>query len=304
MYSVCYGPVNRLLRTAYSVRSDNGNECRRRNDGPDQRTGEDPRRRHAASLLQPAAVVRLRRCNRRQHHGSHGRDDRQRRRTVDPGRARRQRLHPAVAARRLHARVRRVPHHRRPARGHVRPPPAVPGRLGRLHRDVRCLLGRPLDGGADHLPGAAGLVRGADDPSGVRDAQRGLRRGRDDQGVRRVRPDDGSLDPRCADPRGRAGGGRSVGDRVAAGVPDQRAGRHRRVRRGGPGATANRRASRDALGHRWDAADRRRADRDHLPADPGPHGRMARLDLRVARRRSGAARSVRAVRAPPSAAIR
>ena len=31
-------------------------------------------------------------------------------------RARRQRLHPAVAERRLHARVRRVPHHRRPAR--------------------------------------------------------------------------------------------------------------------------------------------------------------------------------------------
>ena len=40
-------------------------------------------------------------------------------------------------------------------------------------------------------------------------------------------------------------------------------------------------------GHRRDGADRRRADRDHLPADPGPRRRVARLDVR---RRSPPAR--------------
>ena len=45
--------------------------------------------------------------------------------------------------------------------------------------------------------------------------------------------------------------------------------------------------------------DRTRADRDHLPADPGPRGRLASLDVHHARRRSGAARRVRDVGAPP-----
>ena len=261
-------------------------------------------RRRAAGRPQPAALVRLRGRDRRQHHGSDGRDDRQHRRPVDPGRARRQRLHPAVAARRLHARVRRVPDHRRPPGRHVRAPPAVPDRLGRLHGDVRRLRGRPIDGGADRLPGAAGFVRGADDPPRIRDAQRGLRRGRDDQGVRRLRSDDGSLDPRRADPGGCAGGGQSVGDRVATGVPHQRADRHRRLRRRGPGAAADGRSSGDPPGHRWDGADRRRTDRDHLPADPGPRRRVAGLDLRLARRRSGAARRVRGCGSVAVAAIR
>ena len=54
------------------------------------------------------------------------------------------------------------------------------------------------------------------------------------------------------------------------------------------------------LGHRRDGPDRTRADRDHLPADPGPRRRLASLDVHLARRRSGTARRVRAVGAPPS----
>ena len=37
--------------------------------------------------------------------------------------------------------------------------------------DVRRLCGRPVTLGADRLPGAAGRVRRADDPPGIRDAQ-------------------------------------------------------------------------------------------------------------------------------------
>ena len=233
---------------------------------------------------QPAALVRVRGRDRRQHHGSHGRDDRQRRRPVDPGRARRQRVHPAMAACRLHAGVRRVLDHRRPSGRHVRSPAAVSDRLRRLHADVRSLLGGPFDGGADRLPSAAGFVRGADDPPGVRDDQGGLRREGDHQGVRRLRAGNGPLDPGRPDPGRCAGGGQPVGDRMAAGVLDQRADRHRGVRRGYPGATADRRPSRDPPRHRRDGADRRRSDRDHLPADPGPHRWVAGLDLCLARR--------------------
>ncbi len=43
-----------------------------------------------------------------------------------------------------------------------------------------------------------------------------------------------------------------------------------------------------------------RADRDHLPADSGPHGRLASVDLCHARGRGGAARRVRGVGAPPA----
>ena len=90
------------------------------------------------------------------------------------------------------------------------------------------------------FPGAAGRVRRADDPAGVRDAQRVVRRRRNEQGVRRLRPDDGPFDLGCADPRRRAGGGEPVGHRLAAGVPDQRTDRYRRVRGGRAGAAANR----------------------------------------------------------------
>ena len=249
---------------------------------------------------QPAALVRVRGRDRRQHHGSHGRDDRQRRRPVHPGRARWQRLHPAVAARRLHARVRRVPDYGRPTGRYVRPPPPVPDRLGRLHGDVRRLRHCPIAGRADRLPRVAGFVRGADDPPRIRDAQRGLRRRRDDQGLRRLWSDDGSFDPGGAHSGRRAGGGQSVGDRMATGVPHQRADRHRRVRRRSQSAAQDGRASGYPSRHRGDGADRCRVDRDHLPADPGPRRRVASLDLRFARRWSDTARRIRTVGASPS----
>ena len=59
---------------------------------------------------------------------------------------------------------------------------------------------------------------------------------------------------RRADPRRRAGRGEPVGDRLAAGVPDQRADRHRRVRRGRAGPAADRRAPRNPARHRRDGA--------------------------------------------------
>ncbi len=55
---------------------------------------------------------------------------------------------------------------------------------------------------------------------------------------------------------------------------------------------------------RRDDARRARADRDHLPADPGPHGRLAGVDVRHARRRSGTARRVRRCGSATTAAIR
>ena len=84
-----------------------------------------------------------------------------------------------------------------------------------------------------------------------------LRRGRDDQGVRHLRPDDGAVHARRADPRRCAGRGEPVGDRLAARVPDQRPDRHRRIRRSRARPAADRRPPRNPARHRRDGPDRR-----------------------------------------------
>ena len=259
-----------------------------------------PRHNEPVRRTQPAALVGVRGRPRGERDGPDGRDDRQRRRSVDPARARRQRLYPAVAERRLHARVRRLPDHRRATWGHVRPTPTVPDRLRGLHPDVRRLRRRPLAVGADRLPSSPGQLRSADDPPGFRDAQGVLRRGRDEQGLRRLRADDGTVHARRTDSRRSTGRGEPVGDRVAAGVPDQRPDRNRHVRRGHPSAAPDGRPPRNQARHRRDGPRRTGADRDHLPTDSRPRGRLASLDVHHARRRSGTARRVRSLGAPLS----
>ena len=66
------------------------------------------------------------------------------------------------------------------------------------------------------LRDGAGRVRRADDPAGLRDDQRGLRRGGDGQGLRPLRPGDGHLDAGRPDPRRRPGRVRTSG--AAAGA--------------------------------------------------------------------------------------
>ena len=197
----------------------------------------------------------------------------------------------------LHADVRGAADRGRAARRHLRAPAAVPDRLGRLHRDVGGLRRGPVTGARDRVPRAAGRVRRAADPPGVRDAQGGLPRARDAEGVRDIRPGDGPVGDRRADPRRRADRRRPVGDRLATRVPDQRPGRPVRADRRGAGAAARRLAPRRPARRPWHDARRTRTGGGHLSADPGPRGRLAGVDLRDAGCRDRAAGRVRRLRA-------
>ena len=99
---------------------------------------------------------------------------------------------------------------------------------------------------------------------------------------------------------GAAGRREPVGDRLAAGVPDQRADRPRLVRARPPHAAPRRQPRRPEARHRRRLAHRPGPRRDHLPADPGPARGLAGLDVRPARARSGAAVRVPGVGAAPA----
>jgi len=88
-----------------------------------------------------------------------------------PPRPRRRGQHHPVAERRLHPGLRGAADRQRAARGHPRPPAAVPRRLVRVHPVLGRLLGRADRRRAHRLPGAARRLRRAHDPQGF-----GLRR--------------------------------------------------------------------------------------------------------------------------------
>ena len=97
-------------------------------------------------------------------HGAGRRDDRQRRRAVDPRRPAHHRGRARARHRRLPDRLRGPAHHRRAARADPRLPARVPARRGRLHRRLAAVRPRARPDRADRRARGAGRRRGADVP--------------------------------------------------------------------------------------------------------------------------------------------
>ena len=238
---------------------------------------------------QPLALDRVRRRVRRQHHGPPRRDDRQRRRPVHP------RTTSAAAPTPSSGSAPATPW---PSRCCSSPAPgwatssAAGGCSSSARPASRCsppparspptsaslIAFRALQGafGALMIPQGFGLMREVfdDDEFGKATGLFGPAMGL----------------PMLAAPilAGALVDAEPVGHRLAAGVPDQRA-----DRRSSRFALALRTLPRGAShpGMKLDVTgvwlDRPGARRHHLPADPGPARRLARLDVRPARRRPG-----------------
>ncbi len=219
-------------------------------------------------------------------HGPARRNDRQRRGADDPRRSARRRGRARVDHRWLRARVRRRPDRGRPSGRHLRPQTAVHHRRARICRLVDGLRGRGRLRDADRLPARPRRGGRPADPAGPGHHPRGIPALRARQGVRRVRPRYRCLGRARPDPRRRADRRQRIRERLAADLLHQPpAWPDRGVRGGaadgggGGGWVQITRRTAAAPGPCRHRARGTRHGAARVPADPGPAGGLAGLDL-------------------------
>ena len=253
--------------------------------------GTDDRNEAAHESPSPPLADPVRHPGRRDH-GSPRRNDRERRSAHDPPSSALFRGGPAVDRGRLLARPRDRTDRRRADGRPLRPSSSVRDRRPGLHGLLARVRALRLHVDARGVSPRAGRLRGLADPAGARDHARDLPEGRAAEGVRAVRAGDRRRGRARTDHR-RPAGERARARRLAADLLRQRAARDRhRDRRGAADARG---ACPVAAAYRPARhGDRRRGDaRSGLSADRGTRGRLARLDVRIARGRRRPARRLR-----------